>query len=77
MTIGISRPSELAEDVGMHDPGVVRGNVPIAGRVAEMVWPWLLSVYISNVMALLFKCTIICIRAMKLCQFVLRYGVCV
>ena len=27
-----------------HDPGVVRGNVLITGRVAEMSWPGLLSV---------------------------------
>ena len=56
-----------AKSLECHDPGVVRGNVLITGRVAEMSWPWLLSAYISNVMALLFKFTIIFIRALKLC----------
>ena len=37
-----------------QDPGAVRGNALIAGKVAEMSLPWLLSVYISNAMAVLF-----------------------
>ena len=41
-----------SECLECNDPGVVTGNVMIAGRAAEMSWPWLLSVYISNIMAL-------------------------
>ena len=56
----------------MSYPGVVRGNVLIAGRAAEMSWPWLLFVYISMVMALVLF--YYCIGASN---FIVSIGVCV